>query len=335
MHYSFKSAKVWLSFNTGRNPVIAKPRKDFRNFVPEPYEGVVILSTDFELAWGWRFEKKSTDPIKTSTEFAARERANVPEIIKLSDQFGIPLTWGTIGHLFLKKCQSADGKPHPEIERLPYFENEWWKYNSGDWFDSDPCSSFEKSPEWYAPDLIKLILASNVKHEIANHSFSHITCNNNVCTSGVLTSELIASEKAADDFGIRMESFIFPGHTMGNYATIRKAGYSSIRTNFTNYLGYPVLHDNGLWEHKATMEIVYNHMFSIKYNQERYRKIIEKAIDNHQVCNLWFHPSFDEINIDTILPGIYNILEVNRKKLWITTMKEYTAWLTSSKYEIS
>jgi len=325
----FKSTKSRLSFVLERNPKVEKSRMDFRKFVPYPYDGVVMISADFELAWAWRFDKLNNDPVNNSLVLARKERKNIPKLIELSERYHIPVTWGTVGHLFLNECKSTAPGPHPELDRLSHFENEWWKFDKGDWFAHDPCSSQESDPEWYAPDLIKLILASKVGNEIAGHTFSHINCSDDTCPANVLEGELKASQKAAAVFGLELESFIFPGHTMGNYNTIRKVGYSSMRTNFINVLGYPHLHPNGLWEHKTTMELCYNDLFSVKHNIKRYMIVIEKCIKKHQVCNFWFHPSFADINIESILPRIYNILGSNRKNLWITTMNEYTKWLNN------
>jgi hypothetical protein len=323
----YKSTKEWLSFHLGRNPVIEKLRKDYRKFIPQPYEGVVIVSADFELAWAWRFDKLNPDPVNNCLVSAKRERENIPKLIALSERYNIPVTWGTVGHLFLEECKNKGPSPHPELGRLPYFENDYWKFDHGDWFAHDPCSSFASAPEWYAPDLVRQILDSKIGHEIGCHSFSHISCSDGTCPPEILKSELKASQQAAATFGLKLESFVFPGNTMGNYDTLRDAGYTSMRTNFINVLGYPKCHSNGLWEHKTTMELSYNRLFSVKHNLYRYKVIIDKCISNHQVCNLWFHPSFADINIETILPEVYKILQSNNQKLWITTMKEYTKWL--------
>jgi len=327
----YKSFKAWLSFALEQNPRIEQRRPDFRQFIPQPYEGVVIISADFELAWAWRFDKRSADPLKSSIELARKERENIPRILDLCEKYDIPITWGTVGHIFLDSCSHIDGKAHAEINRIPYFENEWWKYSSGDWFDTDPCSSTDKEPEWYAPDLIKKIIGSKVGHEIGCHTFSHISCSDITCPPEVLKSELEASRAAAAPFGLQPESFIFPGHTMGNYETLGECGYTSMRTNFINVLGYPSFLPNGLWEHKTTMELCYNHLFSKSHNRNRFEVILNKCIHKNMVCNLWFHPSFDEISVGEILPGVFAHIDKNRKKLWVTTMKQYTEWLNAER----
>lgn len=325
----FRVLKSSLSFFLERNPKVEKALKDSSRYIPKQYKSVVIISADFELAWAWRFDKLHLNPKQNSLFMAKKERENIPKLINLSEKYNIPITWGTVGHLFLDECKCDSGLPHSEIAQLPHFENEWWKFKEGDWFDADPCSNVKDAPEWYAPDLITKILNSKVNHEIGCHSFSHISCDDNICSPKILSSELEASQKAADRYDVKLESFIFPGHTMGNYKTIRELGYTSIRTNFINTLGYPKLHSDGLWEHKTTMELNFNPLFSNEKNIKRFKKIIDKSIANHQVCNFWFHPSFDDKNINIIYPEIYNYLNSKKDDIWITTMREYTNWLNS------
>lgn len=330
----YKKTRAKLSFSFGFNPIIEKTKINFRDYIPAPYDGVVIVSADFELAWAWRFAKFGAETLKNALLRAKLERNNIPKIIQLSEQYNIPITWGTVGHLFLQRCNPINNIKHPYIERLPYFENEYWNFKEGDWFEHDPSSSSKDSPEWYAPDLINQIISSKINHEIACHTFSHISCSDNICKPSVLKSELEASQAAALKYGINLESFIFPGHTMGNYETLKEMGYSSMRTNFANTLGYPVLHETGIWEHKTTMEINHSEIFSISQNIERYRTIIDKCMKKHLVCNFWFHPSFNELAINTILNEVFNILETEKNKIFTTTFSDYSCWLNKQKNEV-
>ncbi|KAF5054949.1 hypothetical protein DSECCO2_382860 [anaerobic digester metagenome] len=251
-------------------------------------------------------------------------------LLSFCEQYNIPVTWATVGHLVLNDCHKIHGIAHYDIKRVPYFENQWWKYDAGDWFDADPCSHSEKDPEWYCPDLIKQIIDSKAGHEIASHTFSHIPCTDGICPPEVLESELKASAEAAGRFGIKPESFVFPGHTMGNFATIHKMGYSSVRTNYVNTLGYPEMDENGLWRHATTMEIQFNPAWPRWYNLYRYIKIIRQTIQNKAVCNLWFHPSLHPDNLTWLFPEIFKILNDNRNNLWVTTMHDYTKWLNKN-----
>jgi len=321
--------KSAISFELNRNPRIASRPADFRKYIPEPYDGVVIISADFELAWAWRYAKNLEDPLADSISYARKARANIPQILAYCEQYAIPITWATVGHLFLDHCQKdQQGHAHPEIGRLNHFENEWWRFSRGDWFDCDPCTSSEEDDAWYAPDLIQKIKASAVNHEIGCHTFSHIDCSDRFCPPQTLQSELQACSAAAQQEGISLKSFVFPGHTMGNFKTIRQMGYDSVRTNYINVLGYPSWDEYGLWRHEATMEINFNPAWPMWYNLYRYRSVLKKTIKNNVVCHLWFHPSLEPKGME-VMESVLASLAGYRKELWVTTMGNYTHWLNT------
>jgi len=170
LNSSLKTFLQKLSFFLGRNPRIVR-RDDWKKFIPAPYKSVVVISSDFELAWASRYTKSSPFPLQKAKDNARVERENLPKIIALCEQFNIPVTWLTVGHLFLQSCTKIDGISHPELPRLPHFENEWWRFEGKDWFEYDPGTDYRKDPLWYCPDLIELILQSKVKHEIGCHTF--------------------------------------------------------------------------------------------------------------------------------------------------------------------
>ena len=131
--------------------------------------GVIVLSCDFELAWAWRYSKRKINPL----EMARQERKNFPIILQKLTELDIPITWATVGHLFLESCKRDGGRANSDLLRPEFFENEFWNYERGDWYDIDPCGSYKTHPEYYAPDLVEMILNSKVPHEIGCHSFSH------------------------------------------------------------------------------------------------------------------------------------------------------------------
>jgi peptidoglycan/xylan/chitin deacetylase (PgdA/CDA1 family) len=316
--------RSWLSkanFSFGGNPKIER-RKEWRKFIPEPYKAFIIISADFELAWAWQYAK-TQNPYQLSIEKAKQARQNIPKILNLCETYNIPITWATIGHLFLESCQKRGNVPHPKINRLNHFENNYWKFKKGDWFQHDPCSNFKENSEWYAPDLIKLILERSVKHEIGCHTFSHIDCSDDVCPSEVFNSEIEACKSEAEKLGLQLKTFVHPAHTIGNLDNLIKQGFTSFRTDYRNVLGYPIKHNNGLWEFQQTAEFVYRKEWSINYHIYRYKKIIDRAIKSNTVCYFWFHPSFDSIFVEKIMPEIYKYIAQNRDKIYITTTGEY------------
>ena len=320
--------RSWLSkanFTFGSNPKIQQ-RKEWRKFIPEPYKAILIISADFELAWAWQYAN-TQNPYHLALEKAKQARHNIPNILNLCEKYNIPITWATVGHLFLESCQKKKNVPHPEIRRLDHFENNYWKFDKGDWFQNDPCSNVQENPEWYAPDLIQQILDSKVHHEIGCHTFSHIDCRDEVCSSEVFNNEIEACKSEAEKLGLQLKTFVHPAHTIGNLDNLVKQGFTSFRTDYRNFLGYPIKHQNGLWEFEQTAEFVYRKNWSVDYHIYRYITIIKRAIKSNTVCLLWFHPSFDPIVVEKIWPVVFRFIDKNREKIWVTTHTEYVEWL--------
>ncbi|MGD2087761.1 MAG: polysaccharide deacetylase family protein [Candidatus Aminicenantes bacterium] len=330
-----KSLLSKLNFFLGRNPKLIHHHDytSVREFIPEPYKAVFILSADFELAWAWRYMKGSESPLLTALEKARQARKNISEILDLCDRFNISITWAVVGHLFLETCAREKGIIHPEIKRPSFSEDDYRVYEKGDWFQHDPCSNYIEAPEWYAPDIIKDILQRKTRHEIACHTFSHIDCRDEVCSPGVLISEIEACQKAAGASGVELKSFIHPGHTIGNLDTLKKMGFNSFRTDYQNTLGYPVHHKNGLWEFKSTVELGLRREWTLDYHIYRFNKIIERAIKHKKVCYSWFHPSMDSILVEKVLPGLFSFISSQREReeLWVTTTKNYVKWLENGR----
>src|SRR5204863_2212757 len=166
------------------------PARPSRPPMPPGYRAALIISADLELAWAWRYVRGVPDPLGYALAKAKQTRRNFERLLALFDRHEIAVSWAVVGHLFLERCARANGAAHPEVGRLPYFTNEFWRYQEGDWFDADPGSDYRRDPAWYAPDLIEAILKARMKHEIACHSFSHIAFSDGVCPPAVADSEL-------------------------------------------------------------------------------------------------------------------------------------------------
>jgi len=323
---TIKPALSKINFFLKRTPKIEQCA-DPSAFIPRGYKSVLLLSADFELAWAWRYARGFEAPVSMALNKAGLERKNTPKLIKLCEDFNIPITWATVGHLFLESCERHNELAHDELPRLPHFENVFWQYSGKDWFEHDPCTDVSTDPEWYCPDLIRLIMDSQVQHEIGCHTFSHIDCSDDICPPEVMKAELQACKKLVDEWNIELTSFVHPGYSIGNLDTLAQEGFSNYRTNYRNVLGYPIKHNNGLWEFEQTAEFVYRKAWSIKYHIHRYKEIINRAIKSNTVCVLWFHPSFDPVVVDEILPSVFTFIQENRDQIWVATHAEYVDWL--------
>jgi len=318
-----------IKFGIGFDPKIEK-RQDYNKFIPNGYKSVLILYADFELAWAWRYSKGIDNIIHYSEQLGKKERRNIPEILDVCESYNIPVTWATVGHLFLNSCERLNGHAHSEISRPEYFENNFWKFNSGDWFDADPCTDFNQDNCWYCPDLIKLIKSKKINHEIGCHTFSHLDCTDENCPPGVFNSDIEACKQAADKLGIKLKSFVHPAHTIGNLDGLIENGFSSYRTDYDNILGYPNLYKDKLWEFKSTWEFVSFNDWSVNYHIARYNEIIKRSIKNNSVCVLWFHPSIDSRFITDIMPSVFKGFNDLKDELYITTATEYANFLNNN-----
>lgn len=320
-----------LKFLFNKNPLIERGFLA-EEYIPSPYQSVLTITADFELAWAWRYSKSSKNPIEKAKIKGKMERENIPKILELCNTYNIPITWATVGHLFLESCSKKNEIAHSNLPKLDHFENEYWKFEGEDWFENDPCSNFQKAPEWYCPDLIKQILNAKVKHEIGCHTFSHIDCSDEVCSAVVFAAEINECIKEASKLGLTFESFVHPGHTIGNLKTLSELGFTSFQSDPGNILGYPVQHQKKLWELKRTYEFTYRKDWSIDYHIYRYKKIIDRAIKNKTICNFWFHPSFDTTFLGKILPDIFQHISSLRNEIWISTVGQYVDWLNNRNF---
>ena len=295
---------------------------------PIGYKGGFIISADFELGWAFRYSKTDPHPKK----MAMQSRKNFPFLIRTFEEYNIPITWATVGHLFLKKCRKGD---HDWMHRIPYFENKYWLYNKGDWFDCDPYTSWEKAKEWYAPDLIENILNSKIKHEIGCHSFSHIDLTYNNCPQEVAEDEIKACVELSKDWGISLKTFVFPAGTYGNFEGLKKYRFITYRKSLKYELSNPVVDENGLVVVPASKGLGDNGLgWSAEYFIKRYRKYINKSIKTGTICHFWFHPSIDEWFLKRIFPDILKYAAEKREegKLWIGTMAETANHINSASY---
>lgn len=311
----YKAQLSKLVFAMPWKPYVKKDSIDPKNKFPGGQKGGLIISADFEMSWAFRYSKRTKDFKKMGRQ----ERENFPAILALLDKFQIPITWATVGHLFLDKCNKGD---HDWMARIPYVDDHW-KFTEGDWFDHDPCSDYQKDPEWYAPDLVEQIIKSPVAHEIGCHTFSHMDCTDKNCPPLVLDDELKACTLAAEKFGVKLTSFVFPGGTAGNYETLKKHGYRIYRKNVDVDIAYPYQDDFGMLITPTSSSFGDNGLgWDKEYFIYRYKRFIDKAIKTNTIAHFWFHPSIDKWSLENVMPAVLNYAADKRDQglLWIGTM---------------
>lgn len=290
--------------------------------LPSPYAGALVISVDFEMAWAWRYAKLSGDPLEAAHYFSQATRRNVPRILEICDRYDVPMTWATVGHLFLNGCERVDGIAHSEMPRVEHHENDWWRFESEDWYDHDPCSSLEHGDDWYAPDLIDVITSARAGHEIGCHTFSHIDCSPSTCSFEVFQAEVLRCIELAEERGIRLRSFVFPGHFEGHISRLPELGFDACRIDRRNALSLPAKNEHGLWELVSTGELTYREEWSVARHIWYYSALIQRAIETGTVCHLYIHPSCRAELVEKVMPGLFaNVKRLAESgSLLVTTM---------------
>lgn len=324
------SLKVKLSqlvFAYSGKPFVRKDKVVREKKFPKGERGGLVISADFEMAWAWRYTKTGADHIRKGQV----ERYNIPTIIKLLDQYKVPITFATVGHLFLTSCKKGD---HDWMRRIPHFDDHW-KFTHGDWYDHDPYANYKDTPEWYAPDLIKMILDAEVKHEVATHTFSHIDFSDKNCPPEVADDEIRACVEAAKPYKLSLKSIVFPGGTWGNITVLKKHGIQIYRKNEDFDLAYPYRDEHGLLVTNSSGTLEYNlaYGWTPAYYLKRLKKYIDKAVSTGTIAHLWFHPSLDPSILETVFPAFFSYVDKKRQDgdLWIGTMDEIAEYINENK----
>jgi len=276
-------------------------------------KGVVIFSADFEMAWAFRFSKTNRE---MAEQKGLKERENIPKLLALFDKYRISVTWAVVGHLFLKDCKrDQNGIAHNDMPKPEYFENHTWQFNSGDWYEHDPCTNVETDHAWYAPDLIEQIICSKIDHEIGCHTFSHLDFSYKNCPKVVADAELCACVTLAEKEGIQMRSFVFPGGTFGNYESLKENRFLCYRKPMSYHIDLPYKDSYGLIAIPSSLGLDKDpYGWSKDFHLKMIRKFLEKTIQNKLVCHFWFHPSMDKWYLENIMPEVVRMVGDFRDK---------------------
>lgn len=286
---------------------------------PDGAPAAACISADFELSWAWReWETEARDSM------GARGRRNVPHILALLEEFQVPITWATIGHLFLDGCsRSSDGMAHGSMPRPPH--NDRWE---GDWYRDDPCTDAERDPLWYAPDLIEQILDSSVAHELGTHTFSHIDFSAESSDEALVESEIQESSRAMARFGLTARSLVYPFNKMGHAYLQQLAGLGITAVRHRDgdvRLCYPVQSESGVFKIYESMNL----RDPIRYDYRvKAAVFLDHAARRRAVFHLWFHPSDRREVFDNQMRALLEELAERRERraIWIATMTEIAAY---------
>jgi len=262
--------------------------------------GTVVVSLDAELAWGYH----DLDPFPSEKFRWARD--SWLWLLDALENYEVPATWAIVGHLFLEECNGV----HEDHAAPP------------GWFQRDPGGKAGDHPHWFGPELIEAVLDSPVDHEVASHSFSHLEFGAETTSREMARAEVAAAVDAAHDWGIDLESFVFPRNEVDHLGVLADMGFRNYRApagrrltrepiaGVAKLVDYgvgltaptpsrPTIGDHGLVRHPASQ-----YLFAFEKSPRavlspvqsepvvsRVRKGLERVARHGGILHLWFHPN--------------------------------------------
>src|SRR5207244_13655857 len=281
--------------------------------------GAASISADFELAWAWREWGTAR-----AEEVGLRERANVPVILELLDRLDIPITWATVGHLFLESCGAKKNDLHHGNMPRRLYNGRW----RGDWYQHDPATNLATHAAWYAPDLIRSIQVAKTPHEIGSHSFSHIEFSPECSTEDLVTAEILECQRSMGRFGIQPRTLVYPFNIMGHQylPILARHGFTVVRHRDPRFvMSCPERDSSGVYKIYESMGLGE----SRRYHQPTKASIlIELAVRNGLCFHFWFHPSAVTGAACATMREILQHLASRRDKgeVWVATMKDLVSY---------
>lgn len=191
--------------------------------------GALVISLDFELAWGVH-DSLGSDGAYRANLLGAREV--IPRILDLFDLYEVAATWATVGFLFAESREElvayspAVRPTYADPRRDPY------RIVVGSGEADDPLH--------FAPSLVRAIAAAP-RQEVGSHTFSHYYCLEPGQSVAQFEADLRAAVAIAAAKGIALRTLVLPRHQVrADYLpAIARAGLRVHRTNEANRLSRP------------------------------------------------------------------------------------------------
>lgn len=278
----------------------------------------VSISADFELNWAYRGRAANL-----RDSLGTRERKNVPYILDLLSDFSMPITWATVGHLFLTSCTRDGEHAHRNMPR-PVRNGRW----QGDWYRHDPCTDLVRDPLWYAPDLIEQVIRAKVAHEIGSHSFSHIDFSPQASDPELVRREIEECRSVMKLYGLQLRVLVYPFNNMGHvyHDLLHKHGIIAVRHRDAKIrLSYPERSPSGVYKIYESMNLRSTDRY---HYRDKAQLFIAHAVEQGAAYHLWFHPSDPQSVFQKEFADILEIIGRLREagSVWTATMGDLASY---------
>jgi peptidoglycan/xylan/chitin deacetylase (PgdA/CDA1 family) len=171
-----------------------------QNLYQKKDNGKFIISLDLELFWGVR-------DVRTIQEYGNNIQGVhtvIPRLLEIFEKYKIRATFSIVGLLFFENKKEL-------IKNLPSKFPTYIDENLSPYVGYINTIGEDHTTDLYhyAPQLIKLIKEYPTQ-EIGTHTFSHYYCLERGQNVDDFVEDIIAAKRVADNYGIQLQSLIFP-----------------------------------------------------------------------------------------------------------------------------
>jgi peptidoglycan/xylan/chitin deacetylase (PgdA/CDA1 family) len=300
--------------------------------------GALTISLDFEIHWGVR-DHFTVDGHYRQNLLGVRKA--VPAMLDLFDEFGIAVTWATVGFLFSKsKDELKDYQP----KTLPDYHNKALNPYGESIGNSEKDDLFH-----FAPSLIQRI-KETPGQEIATHTFSHYYCLEPGQTAETFAADLDSAVALAEENDVKLRSIVFPRNQHNEKYTdiLLNRGINCIRGNQPNWIyeldengksnkakralrlidqhfniaGQHSIDWNEIWENEKMANVRASYFLRPAQTRrtwmndlrfKRLKQSLEFAAQNNKIVHLWWHPHNFGTNTEANIAFLRKVLEVYRE----------------------
>ena len=195
--------------------------------VPARLPGAFVISLDFEINWGVRDQQ-------TLAQYGANLRGvrqAVPAMLALFAEYGLHVTWATVGLLFFGT--KAELLAHQPAIKPDYADPNLSPYLAFDQVGTDEATD----PYHFGQSLIAEIRATP-HQELASHTYCHYYCLERGQTIEAFEHDLRMAAEVAAANGVRLESLVFPRnqYNASYLSACAAAGITSYRGNEASWI---------------------------------------------------------------------------------------------------
>lgn len=183
-----------------------------------PACGAVVISFDFEMAWGLRWASRRAD-------YWQPYRNDLPVVVRLLEilsRYRLSATWATVGHLLLRDA-------YPDWSALAAHSPR------PGWYENIPSPAQDTRRVFYGADAVDAIVACPIHQELACHTFTHPTLADPRCSRELATGEIRACLEAARRYGRTLRSMVFPINGVAHLDVLEELGFTSYRAMNTEW----------------------------------------------------------------------------------------------------